>query len=62
MIDKNHTADLTTTKILDREGKQNKRLTLESLYIKMHQKKTVNKKEDFDNISAAYNALLEQQT
>lgn len=53
-----HTADLQSAKIIDRENNHNIRTTLESLHIQKNIRKTMNKKEDVDNISSIYNILL----
>lgn len=57
-IDNKHYFDFENIKILERESKTNKRLTLESLHIKKNINKAVNKKEDSDQISSTYNILL----
>ncbi|XP_017484779.1 PREDICTED: uncharacterized protein LOC108373412 isoform X1 [Rhagoletis zephyria] len=49
-----HTADLTKTKIIDKEKRERTRFTLESLRILQKRDKTMNKKEDTDDIATAY--------
>lgn len=49
-----HTADFKQVEILDKETREKKRLTLESLHIQQNIKKTMNLKEDTNNISASY--------
>lgn len=56
----NHGFDFDNIQVLEKETKTNKRLTLESLHIKKNIEKTVNKKEDSDNISNTYNIILNQ--
>lgn len=54
MLTNNHKPDFGNIKILDIENKHNTRLTLESLRIQQKRQKTMNKKEDTDNISSSY--------
>lgn len=54
----NHGFDFDNIQVLEKETKTNKRLTLESLHIKKNIDRTVNKKEDSDNISSTYNIVL----
>ena len=49
-----HVPDFENIKILDKEKRLNTRFTLESLRIQQKLTKTINTKEDVDNISAAY--------
>ncbi|XP_067628894.1 uncharacterized protein [Eurosta solidaginis] len=53
-----HTADFTNTKIIDKEKREMVRYTLESLHILNNRQKTMNRKEDSDNIAAAYMLCL----
>lgn len=54
IIESKHTANIEGIRILDREGVERKRYTIESLRIQQNIHKTMNKKEDTDNISASY--------
>ncbi|XP_036320550.1 uncharacterized protein LOC118735060 [Rhagoletis pomonella] len=54
-----HTADLANTKILDRENREKIRYTLESLRIMQKRERTVNKKEDTNDIAATYLLCLQ---
>ncbi|XP_036347777.1 uncharacterized protein LOC118757146 [Rhagoletis pomonella] len=53
-----HTADLANVKILDKEKRERTRYTIESLRILQKREKTINKKEDTDDIAAAYMLCL----
>ena len=53
-MEKQHNADLINVKILDKERKENKRYTLESLRIQQRSTNAVNRKEDKDNINTNY--------
>lgn len=53
-----HTADLTNVKILDRENKENKRYTLESLRIQQRIARSINTKEDKDNTKLQYSIAI----
>lgn len=53
----NHYPDFKNTKIIDTQQHFGKRLTLESLHI--YTEKTINIKEDTDNIAASYCVLLD---
>ena len=53
-----HSADFAKVRILDKERRQNTRLTLESLRIKQQQNKTINLKEDIDNTNNTYSLAL----
>ncbi|XP_017485941.1 PREDICTED: uncharacterized protein LOC108374476 [Rhagoletis zephyria] len=56
--DSGHTADLANVKILDKERREKARFTIESLRILQKREKTINKKEDTDDIAAAYMLCL----
>lgn len=62
MLEHGHEPDFESTKILDIENKQNRRMTLESLRIRQKANKTMNTKEDIDKISANYNSILHNIT
>lgn len=53
-----HTADFDDVRILDRERKEKKRLTIESLRIQQKIERTMNVKEDTDNISSSYSVVI----
>ncbi|XP_075167739.1 uncharacterized protein LOC142239876 [Haematobia irritans] len=53
-IELGHKADFESVKILDKERKENKRYTLESLRIQQRVQCAINRKEDKDNTNAAY--------
>lgn len=53
-----HTADFDNAKILDIERRERTRLTLESLRIQQQMMKTMNAKEDTDNIGYAYSTVI----
>ncbi|XP_036317378.1 uncharacterized protein LOC118732355 [Rhagoletis pomonella] len=54
ILNSGHTADFTNTRIIDKEKREMTRYTLESLRILEKRENTINKKEDTDNIAAAY--------
>ncbi|XP_065368892.1 uncharacterized protein LOC135961324 [Calliphora vicina] len=54
----NHKMDFDNIKILDREQKENKRYTLESLRIQQKIHNTMNTKEDKDNTKLQYSAAI----
>ena len=58
MLEHGHKPDFDSTKILDKENKQNRRMTLKSLRIRQKANKTMNTKEDIDKISANHNFIL----
>lgn len=58
IIDTGHTADFNNIKILDTEKRERTRMTLESLRIQEKITRTMNLKEDSDNISASYSAAI----
>lgn len=53
-----HTPDFNAVRILDKENKESKRYTLESLRIKQRSGSAINNKEDIDKLSANYNIVL----
>ncbi|XP_075158034.1 uncharacterized protein LOC142231304 [Haematobia irritans] len=53
-----HTADFENVRILERENKERKRLTLESLRIQQNIDRTMNVKEDTDNLSVSYRVAI----
>ena len=53
-----HVPDFDNIKILDREKRLSTRFTLESLRIQQKLTKTINTKEDTDNISSIYVTAL----
>lgn len=53
-LEMRHNPDFDNIKILDKERKENKRYTIESLRIQQKTDNTINRKEDKDNISANY--------
>ncbi|XP_036345468.1 uncharacterized protein LOC118754704 [Rhagoletis pomonella] len=53
-----HTADFANAKVIDKEKRESTRYTLESLRIMQRREKTMNRKEDTDNIAAAYISCL----
>lgn len=53
-----HTADLVNVSVLDKERKENKRYTLESLRIQQKMNCAINKKEDKDKTNANYTIAL----
>ncbi|XP_075163098.1 uncharacterized protein LOC142235723 [Haematobia irritans] len=53
-----HTADFENYRILDKEKREKKRMTIESLRIQQNIRRTMNLKEDTDNISAAYSVAI----
>ncbi|XP_075163049.1 uncharacterized protein LOC142235673 [Haematobia irritans] len=53
-----HTADFDGVKILDKERRERKRLTIESLRIQQKISRTMNVKEDTDNISTCYSVAI----
>ncbi|XP_075158123.1 uncharacterized protein LOC142231400 [Haematobia irritans] len=57
-IENNHNADLRNVKILDKERRENKRYTLESLRIQQKTTSAINRKEDKDNANANYSIVL----
>lgn len=58
MLEMNHTADFDNVKILDKENNEKKRYTIESLRIQQKKERTMNLKEDTDNISANYRVAI----
>lgn len=56
--DSGHVANFTEVKILDKEKKENKRYTLESLRIQQRISKTINTKEDKDNTKLQYSIAI----
>lgn len=62
IIDTGHTADFDGVKILDKERRERTRMTLESLRIQEKITKTMNHKEDSDNISASYSVAITKKT
>lgn len=58
LIESGHTADLENVKIIDRENKTNKRMTLESLRIQQKLTKAMNTKEDKDNTNYNYSTAI----
>ncbi|XP_075157813.1 uncharacterized protein LOC142231078 [Haematobia irritans] len=57
-IELGHKADFESVKILDKERKENKRYTLESLRIQQRVQCAINRKEDKDNTNAAYTLAI----
>ncbi|XP_036320350.1 uncharacterized protein LOC118734769 [Rhagoletis pomonella] len=55
-----HTADFANTNIIDKERREQIRYTIESLRIMQKREMTINKKEDTDNIAAAYITCLQK--
>ena len=60
MLETGHTADFVNVKILDKENKERKRYTIESLRIQQKEKTAMNLKEDTDNINASYRVAIIQ--
>lgn len=58
LVTTEHTADFDNAKILDIERRGKTRFTLESLRIQQQIHKTINEKEDTDNISYAYSTII----
>ncbi|XP_017478561.1 PREDICTED: uncharacterized protein LOC108368252 [Rhagoletis zephyria] len=54
MLENSHTADLANARIIDVEKRERTRYTLESLRILENRKRTMNTKEDTDDIAATY--------
>ncbi|XP_073814251.1 uncharacterized protein, partial [Musca autumnalis] len=57
-LSKGHTPDFDNVVILDKERKEKKRLMIESLRIQQNIRRTMNLKEDTDNISASYGVAI----
>ncbi|XP_067633768.1 uncharacterized protein [Eurosta solidaginis] len=55
-----HVADFSNVKILDIERREKTRMTLESIRIQQQLQNAMNFKEDFDNISSAYSAIIQR--
>lgn len=53
-----HTADFENVKILDKETMEKKRMTIESLRIQQQIRRTMNHKEDTDNINTSYRVAI----
>ena len=58
MMTRKYSADFDRIKILNLEKNTNKRLTLESLRIQQNKDKSMNTKEDIDNIKSVYSVIL----
>ena len=53
-----HNANFENVKILDKESKDDKRYTIESLRIQQKIERTMNLKEDTNNISVSYRIAI----
>ena len=60
MKETNHKPDFDKVKILDKENRETKRYTLESLRIQQKITKTMNTKEDKDNTHCSYSVVINQ--
>lgn len=58
IVETGHTADFTKVKILEKENNERKRFTKESLHIQQQIYKTLNFKEDTDNINGCYRVAI----